>query len=73
MVLTQINTYNSSTVVSSKYTYEIRELQVNFNHASYVYYGVEEEDYVAFRDAESQGRAINTYIKKYKYSKIEED
>jgi hypothetical protein len=73
MIKVQTNTYDSSTVISSKYRYAEKELEVTFNHASYVYYQVKEEDYNAFRDATSQGKALNEYIKKYKFSRIEED
>jgi hypothetical protein len=48
-----------------------------FKHgARYVYYNVQEHDYIAFRDIvnradkESHGKAFNKYIKSYKFDKL---
>lgn len=72
MVKTQTNTYASSTVESSVYNYEKNELFVTFKHATYLYLGVSKNDYEAFRNAESQGKAINDLIKfKYEFQKLE--
>jgi len=72
MINTQSNLYKSSTVEGSTYDFNTKELIVTFKHATYIYYEVKEEDYVAFRDAESQGKALNKYIKGYSYEKFEE-
>lgn len=73
MVLTQTNTYNSSTVKSSSYNYEHKTLMVHFDHASYLYEGVSLNDYENFANAGSQGRALNQYIKgKYEFQKLNE-
>lgn len=64
--------YKSSTIEGSSYTYLTKDLIVLFKHATYVYENVELEDYEKFRDAESQGSAINKYIKKYNYKKTEQ-
>lgn len=73
MVLTQSNTYDSSTVKSSSYNFKEKTLTVHFDHASYVYYGVSSEDYTDFAIADSQGRALNEFIKgTYEYEKINE-
>jgi len=73
MVLTQTNSYNSSTVKSSAYNYKEQTLTVHFDHATYVYYGVHRADYNDFATAESQGRALNQFIKgKYEFEKINE-
>lgn len=72
MIKIQTNTYDSSTVESSIYDFKTKELIVLFKHASYAYQNVKTEDYLAFRDAESQGKALNQYIKQYKYTKLEE-
>jgi hypothetical protein len=72
MVVTQTNHYNSSTVKSSSYNYEHKVLTVHFDHATYVYEGVSVEDYNSFSTASSQGRALNEYIKKYDFQKINE-
>lgn len=74
MIKVQNNTYDSSTVVSSSYNYEHKTLTVHFNHATYVYQNVEVVDYVAFANAQSQGRSLNEFIKgKYAFEKINED
>ena len=71
MITVQNNTYNSSTVESSSYNYEHKILTVHFNHATYVYKDVEVVDYLAFANAQSQGRALNETIKgKYSFEKI---
>ena len=72
MVKTQTNIYDSSTVEGSTYDFKTKELFVTFKHASYVYSNVNVEDYEKFRDAESQGKALNKYIKSYPYEKWEE-
>lgn len=73
MVLTQTNTYNSSTVKSSAYNYEHKTLMVHFDHASYLYNQVSLDDYERFANAGSQGRALSQYIKgKYEFEKINE-
>lgn len=72
MVKTQTNIYDSSTVEASTYDFKTKELFVTFKHATYRYNDVNVEDYEKFRDAESQGRALNVHIKQYNYEKIEE-
>jgi len=47
-------------------------LTVHIDHATYVYEGVSVEDYNSFSTASSQGRALNEYIKKYDFQKINE-
>jgi len=74
MIKVQNNTYDSSTVQSSSYNYEHKTLTVHFNHATYLYKDVEVVDYVAFANAQSQGRSLNETIKgKYSFEKINED
>tara|TARA_B100000768_G_scaffold38276_1_gene37017 strand:+ start:2771 stop:3001 length:231 start_codon:yes stop_codon:yes gene_type:complete len=73
MIKTQTNVYDSSTIVSSSYVYETKELFIGFKHGTYLYKEVDEKDYNEFRDATSQGIALNNIIKGvYKYEKIEE-
>ena len=72
MIKTQTNVYDSSTIEASTYDYKTKDLIVTFKHASYVYQEVKESDYVEFSTADSQGRALNQFIKQYKYSKVEE-
>ena len=73
MITSQSNQYNSSTVKSSTYNHEHKTLMVHFSHASYLYEGVSVEDYNNFATADSQGRALNDFIKpKYNGTKINE-
>lgn len=72
MIRTQTNVYGSSTVESSTYNYTDKELFVTFKHATYLYPQVTIQDYESFRDAESQGKALNQFIKpKYEAQKLE--
>lgn len=74
MIRSTISHYDSSTLTSAAYDYEHKTMTVHFNHASYVYYGVEAQDFQAFNQAESQGKALNEFIKgKYEYEKIHEE
>jgi hypothetical protein len=73
MITVQRNDYNSSTVKSSSYNYKHLTLEVYFSHATYVYSGVSEKDYINFSIAESQGKALNSFIKdKYDFQKLHE-
>lgn len=72
MIKTQTNTYDSSTVEASTYDYTNGQLFVTFKHATYLYLEVASEDYELFKGAESQGKALNEFIKpKYKFQKLE--
>jgi len=74
MIKVQNNTYDSSTVEASSYNHKEQILTVLFNHATYVYYNVDVEAYNNFSTANSQGRALNEFIKgKFKFEKINED
>ena len=74
MVTTTISHYDSSTLESAAYNFKHKTLTVHFKHASYLYYGVNPEDWVSFNGAESQGKALNEFIKgKYDYEKIHEE
>ena len=73
MITVQNKTYNSSTVKSSSYNVKEQILTVHFNHATYVYYNVDVEAYQNFSTADSQGRALNEFIKdKFRFEKINE-
>lgn len=53
---------------------DLKTLKVVFNNgAQYQYNGVDSTNYILFRDAESQGKALNQYIKgkNYEYEKLE--
>jgi hypothetical protein len=71
MVKTQTSVYDSSTIEASTYDYTTKDLFVVFKHATYLYSNVNVDDYEQFRNAESQGRALNQFIKKYSYQKLE--
>jgi len=71
MITSTISHYDSSTLTSAAYDYKHKTLTVHFNHASYLYRGVEAADFEAFNLAESQGKALNEFIKpKYEFEKI---
>ena len=74
MVLTQTNHYDSSLVKSSSYNYKEQILTVHFQSSTYVYRNVDAVDYNSFVSADSQGKALNEFIKgKYEFEKINED
>jgi len=74
MIKTQTNVYDSSTVESSTYIYETKQLFVNFKHGSYLYKDVSEVDYLTFANDKSQGIALNSVIKgNYKFEKLEDE
>ena len=74
MITSTICQYDSSTLTSAAYNYKHKTLTVHFNHASYVYNGVSRSDFESFNQAESQGKALNEFIKgKYEYEKINEE
>lgn len=71
MITSTHSNYNSSTVKSAAYNVEHKTLTVHFNHASYLYKDVELTDWNLFNMADSQGKALNEFIKpKYEFEKI---
>jgi hypothetical protein len=63
----------SSMIDSSNYNPETNELIVTFKGgSSYSFNGVVTEDYQAFSESESAGKAFNQYIRKYNGLKVEE-
>jgi len=57
--------YESSTVDTSQYNYKLKTLTVTFKGGSqYLYEEINEETYTKFSTADSQGKALNEYIKK---------
>ena len=74
MITTTHSHYDSSTIKSAAYNVEHKKLTVNFNHATYIYNHVELADWNLFNMAESQGKALNEFIKpKYMFEKINVD
>ncbi len=63
MITKQINEYNSSTVLASSYDYSTNELDVLFENGAYRYLNVPTEVYHQFANADSQGAALNQFIK----------
>ena len=71
MITSTISHYNSSTLKSAAYNYEHKTLLVHFNHGSYLYKDVQAADWNLFNLAESQGKALNEFIKpNYEFEKI---
>jgi hypothetical protein len=71
MITSTISQYDSSTLTSAAYNYKHKTLTVHFNHGSYLYKDVEAADWNLFNLAESQGKALNQFIKgKYDYEKL---
>lgn len=68
--------YDSSNVVYSEcldHDNALKEVKVVFKNGSeYTYLDVPVQDYLMFREAPSQGKALNAIIKKYKFVKSEE-
>lgn len=64
--------YESSNIVASKYNKSDKSLSIIFKHGgNYVYSNVPETDYFRFETAESQGKVLNSNIKKYAFIKEE--
>lgn len=65
--------YDSSNVIASQYNVETKNLVVIFGKGGqYLYEGVEYADFTRFEVAQSQGKSINEYIKKYPSKKLGE-
>jgi len=77
MILEKINEnnktkalYDSSNIASSEYDTINESLTVIFkNGGSYTYNNVPKTDYVRFETAESQGKVLNSVIKRYSFTK----
>jgi len=65
--------YKSSNILASKYDKVNETLTITFNKGTnYMYTGVPATDYTRFEIAESQGKILNTYIKKHPVTKGED-
>lgn len=52
---------------------ELKTLKIVFNNGKqYEYEKINVFDYLKFRDADSQGKAFNQFIKKYEFNKLED-
>ncbi len=66
--------YDSSNIVASKYVTKDKKLALIFKSGrQYVYSDVTFIDYNKFETSESQGKTFNTIIKKYSYSRSDND
>jgi hypothetical protein len=64
--------YKSSNVGLSEYNKATKELTVTFNNGGvYAYHEVADKDYFRFELADSQGKVLNTTIKKYAFTKLD--
>jgi len=64
--------YSSSNICASVYNNITNELTIIFNHGGqYKYTDVAKTDYMRFETADSQGSVLNTHIKKYTSSKLD--
>ena len=64
--------YESSNIIASQYNQSNKTLNIIFKHGgSYSYSNVENTDYIRFETAESQGKVLNSNIKKYAFIKNE--
>jgi len=65
--------YKSSNVLASKYDKANQTLTITFSKGTnYTYTGVPATDYTRFEIAESQGKVLNSYIKKHPVTKGED-
>lgn len=67
--------YNSSNIVYSEcidHKDMLKEVKITFKNGNeYTYFDVSVQDYLFFREDSSQGKALNRFIKKYKFEKSE--
>ena len=67
------NLYQSSNVLAYKYDIINKKLAIIFKSGrQYLYHDVTKEDYEIFENAESQGKILNSVIKKYKTERVDD-
>ena len=65
--------YDSSNILASRYNTISKKLAIIFKGGrQYLYHDVNKNDYDVFEQSESQGKVLNSVIKKYTFDKIEE-
>jgi hypothetical protein len=65
--------YKSSNILASTYDTKTNSLTIIFNRgARYTYKAVSNTDYTRFEAAESQGKILNSHIKKYEYEQLDD-
>lgn len=73
MITSTTSHYKSSTINSATYDVTDKTLTVVFKWATYVYEAVDIETWNKFNLADSQGKALNEFIKgEFEYAKYEE-
>tara|TARA_Y100000389_G_C17362164_1_gene464362 strand:+ start:336 stop:614 length:279 start_codon:yes stop_codon:yes gene_type:complete len=74
MITSTTSHYKSSTIDAASYNFADKTLTVVFKWATYVYEAVDVATWVNFNSAESQGKALNEYIKgEFEYTKHEDN
>jgi hypothetical protein len=67
------NLYESSNILASRYNTISQKLAIIFKGGrQYLYHDVKRTDYNEFESSVSQGKVLNTTIKKYKSDKVDE-
>ena len=65
--------YDSTNILASRYNTISKKLAIIFKGGrQYLYHDVNKKDYDVFEQSESQGKVLNSVIKKYKFDRIEE-
>ena len=65
--------YDSSNILASRYNTISKKLAIIFKGGrQYLYHDVNKNDYDVFEQSESQGKILNSVIKKYKFDRVEE-
>ena len=73
MITSTTSNYKSSTINSATYNATDKTLTIVFKWATYVYEAVDVESWDKFNKADSQGKALNQFIKgNFEYTKYEE-
>ena len=74
MITSTTSHYTSSTINSATYNFTDKTLTVVFKWATYVYEAVDQNTWDKFNTADSQGKALNEYIKgEFEYTKHEDN
>ena len=73
MITSTTSNYKSSTINFATYNVADKTLTIVFKWATYVYEAVDVESWDKFNSADSQGKALNQFIKgNFEYAKYEE-
>ena len=73
MITSTTSHYKSSTIDSATYNVADKTLTIYFKWATYVYEAVDQDTWNKFNSADSQGKALNEFIKgEFEYAKYTE-